>query len=101
MSGSTSIPPATAAQDPLALLQAQLAQLVEARRQIVSGIKPAVVLYSQGDGTKSVTYARGNLTYLDNDIASLKRQISGINPRRALGFNFGRRRPCWGRYSQW
>ncbi len=85
----------------LALLQLQLSQLEDARRQIVNGIKVAVVLYSQGDGTKSVTYGRGDVLRLDTDIASLKRQISGINPRRALGFNFSRRRPCHGRYSQW
>ena len=73
------IPPAT--------LQTWLTQAQTARHQLVTGTKPQVVMYGQGDGTKQVTYTRAKLEDLDAYITSLMRAL-GQGRRRAVGVRF-------------
>ena len=83
MSGSFTPPPSA----DVATLQTWLADAQAAYHQLMTGAKPSVVMYAQGDGTRSVTYTRTNVGQLAAYIASLQMQL-GYRPRRAIGLRF-------------
>lgn len=68
---------------PQATLQQWLTDAQQAMHDLMTGVKPKVVLYTQGDGQKSVTYTEANVGMLRGYIQELKVQL-GIN-------NYGRR----------
>lgn len=69
------------------LWQQQLHEAYRAKHQLVTQQLPSVVLYSNGQGTKSVTYTRTNLSQLDGHIAELERKL-GMRRRRAISVRF-------------
>lgn len=69
-------------------LQARLAQLQQAYLDLSSGAKGESFSYTQGDGTKSVTYTKANIADLTQAILTLQTQID-----LASGVSVNRRRP--------
>ena len=69
--------PATSdlAQVPLATLQQWQAQTLQALHDLSTGNKVEVAAYTQGDGTKSVTYTRANINDLRAWLAKLNAQL--------------------------
>lgn len=61
-------------------LQVSLANAQMAYLQLSSGTKVESASYTQGDGTRSVTYTRADLAQLANVIQQLQMQL-GIVPR--------------------
>lgn len=72
---------------PQATLQANLAAAQSALQQLVTGGKVASVTYSQGEGTRTVSYTRAQLGDLQAYIEGLQTQL-GYRARRALGMRF-------------
>lgn len=90
MSGSVFTPPVsgtyagmTEEQLRAALVRAQAALL-----EVVTGGKPIVVSYSQGEGQRMVTFSRTNEGQLRNMIRELIGAL-GLDRRRAVGVRFG------------
>lgn len=63
-----------------AQLQAALSTLQNAYLQLASGALGETYTYTQGDGSKSVTYTRGNIALMAQAIAELQ-QMLGIRVR--------------------
>jgi len=71
------------------VLEQRLAQLQQAYLDISSGAKGVNYTYTQGDGSKSVTYSRANLGELTAAIRMVQAQLGLIcRPRRAIRVNF-------------
>jgi hypothetical protein len=70
---------------PTAQLQADLAALQQAYIDLSTGAKGESYSYTQGDGSKAVTYTRANLSQLQAAIRLIQAQLGIIpRPRRAL-----------------
>lgn len=65
-------------------LRAVLATAQTALIDLVTGGKPVMVTYVQGDGTRSVSYARTDELKLRNLIRELSGALGLLRPRRAL-----------------
>lgn len=65
---------------PVDQLRVSLANAQQAYLQLSSGSKVESASYTQGDGTRSVTYTRADLPMLANVIQQLQQQL-GIVPR--------------------
>lgn len=65
-----------------AQLQADLAQLQQAYIDLSSGAKGESYSYTQGDGAKSVTYTRANLSQLVAAIREIQAQLGIITQSR-------------------
>ena len=73
----------------LAVMQQRLADALDAKHALATGAKGEAFSYSQGDGTKTVTYTRANIAQLDSYIAALSSEIrrrQGLGGRRPLRF---------------
>lgn len=74
---------------PTAQLQADLAQAQQAYVDLMSGAKGEAYSYTQGDGSRSVTYTRGNVAELASLIQLLQAQLGIVSrPRRPIGFRY-------------
>ncbi len=73
---------------PLATLQANLAAAQAALDQLLRGARVATASYSEGGGTRSVTYTKTDVGTLRNYIDDLQSQL-GYRARRAIGVRFG------------
>lgn len=60
---------------PTLTLQQWLLDAQTAMHDLMTGVKPKVVLYTQGDGQKSVTYTEANIANLRGYIQELKAQL--------------------------
>lgn len=70
-------------------LQAALTSAQQAYIDLTTGGKLEVAAYTQGDGSKSVTYTRAQLGALTLLIKQLQAQLGIISrPRRAMRFTF-------------
>lgn len=67
---------------PTASLQASLAAAQQAYIDLSTGAKGESYSYTQGDGTKSVTYTRANLPQLANVIQLLQSQLGIVSRAR-------------------
>ena len=63
----------------VATLQTRLAGLQQAYLDLSSGAKGESYSYTQGDGSKSVTYTRANLAQLTQAIIALQTQIDRLS----------------------
>lgn len=70
------------------MLRVRLASMQQAYLDLTSGAKVQVASYSQGDGSKTVTYTTANVADLTQAIISVQRQIDS-----ASGIRINRRRP--------
>lgn len=70
---------------PLATLQAWQLAALTAMQQLSTGQKVVTASYSQGDGSRSVTYNQANM-------ADLRAWLAKLNAQLGLG---SRRRPVW------
>lgn len=67
------------------VLQARLAQMQQAYLDLSSGAKGESFTYTQGDGSKSVTYTKANIGQLTMAIRQVQAQLGLIcAPRHAL-----------------
>jgi hypothetical protein len=74
---------------PTAALQADLANLQQAYMDLSTGNRGESYSYTQGDGSKSVTYTRANLAQLAAMIQLVQAQLGLVcRPRRPLQFFF-------------
>jgi hypothetical protein len=70
-------------------LQTSLANAQQAYIDLSSGAKGESYSYTQGDGSKSVTYTRANIADLSALIQSLQAQLGIVaRPRRAMKMRF-------------
>lgn len=70
-----------------AQLQAALAAAQQAYLDLSTGNKPVTVAYTQGDGSKSVTYTRAEIGSLVMLIRELQAQLGLLHhPRKPLRF---------------
>ena len=70
-------------------LQAALTAAQSAYTTLLTGGKIVTVSYTQGDGAKSVTYAKAQIGDLTMLIRQLQAQLGVIStPRRAIGVRF-------------
>jgi hypothetical protein len=67
-----------------ATLQAWLAQAQQAMADLMTGNKPVVVQYTQGDGQKSVTYHKTDMMNLTMWIKQLQIQLGMSSGRRPM-----------------
>lgn len=68
-------------------LQTALANAQQAYIDLVSGNRGETYSYTQGDGTKAVTYTRANLAALVQLIGELQQQLGIVcRTRRPIGF---------------
>jgi len=81
------IPPDLIGVDP-ATLQLWLSQAQQAYQDLMMGNKPEAVAYTQGDGSRSVTYTRANMAALQQRIRELTAALGLSGPRRAIGVLF-------------
>lgn len=72
----------------LPVLEARLLSLQTAALELQAGAKLAQATYTQGDGTKSVTYTQANVADLTQAILTVQRQIDLLN-----GMRINRRAP--------
>lgn len=70
-------------------LQAALLKLQQAYLDLMSGDKGESYTYTQGDGSKSVTYTRANIAGLASTIAELQQMLGMDARRRPIKFWFG------------
>ena len=71
------------------VLQTRLAAMQQAYLDISTGAKGESYSYSQGDGSKSVTYTKANIGQLTMAIRQVQAQLGIIcAPRRAIGIRF-------------
>lgn len=74
---------------PRDVLQANLTQAQQAYIDLLSGVKGESYSYTQGDGTKSVTYTRANIEALAALIQTLQSQLGVVSrARRPMRFRF-------------
>jgi len=70
-------------------LQAALKAAQQAYIDLSTGAKGESYAYTQGDGSKSVTYTKADLPALSALIQSLQSQLGIVaRPRRAIGLRF-------------
>ncbi|MFA7942052.1 gpW family head-tail joining protein [Pseudomonas brenneri] len=70
-------------------LQVSLQNAQQAYLQLSSGGKVETATYTQGDGSKSITYTRANIAQLANVIQMLQQQLGIVTrARRPLTFRF-------------
>lgn len=70
-------------------LQVSLQNAQQAYLQLSMGGKVETATYTQGDGSKSVTYTRANIAQLANVILMLQKQLGIVGQaRRPLTFRF-------------
>lgn len=69
---------------PTPTLQQWLKDAQQAMHDLMTGVKAVTVTYTQGDGQKSVTYNRGDMTMLRGYIQELKMQLGIGRGRRPL-----------------
>ncbi len=70
-------------------LQVSLQNAQQAYIQLSTGGKVVSASYTQGDGSKSVTYTQANIAQLANMIQMLQQQLGlVVRPRRPLTFRF-------------
>jgi len=75
-----------------AALQASLAEAQRVYIQLSTGAQEESLSYTQGDGTRSVTYTRANLEQLAAAIQLMQAQLGIVkSPRRAMRISFTRR----------
>ncbi|MCA8026489.1 MULTISPECIES: gpW family protein [Burkholderia cepacia complex] len=75
-----------------AALQASLAEAQRIYIQLSTGAQEESLSYTQGDGTRSVTYTRANLAQLAAAIQLMQAQLGIVkSPRRAMRISFTRR----------
>lgn len=72
----------------IAALQARLAEMQQAYLDLMAGNRGESYTYSQGDGSKSVTYTRANIGDLAQAIITLQTRIDQLT-----GLTINRRRP--------
>ncbi|WP_240201814.1 gpW family protein [Burkholderia sp. LMG 13014] len=73
-------------------LQASLAEAQRIYIQLSTGAQEESLSYTQGDGTRSVTYTRANLAQLAAAIQLMQAQLGIVkSPRRAMRISFTRR----------
>lgn len=73
-------------------LRQSLAQAQQIYIQLMSGAQGESYSYTQGDGTRSVTYTRANLADLSAAIQLMQAQLNIVDsPRRANRITFTRR----------
>ena len=65
-------------------LQKALDSARQAYLDLATGAKGESYSYTQGDGSKSVTYTKADLVALDQLIRNLDAQLNGGRPRRAI-----------------
>jgi hypothetical protein len=71
------------------VLQANLAKAQQAYIDLLSGAKGESYSYTQGDGSKSVTYTRGNIEALAGLIQTLQSQLGVVQrARRPMRFRY-------------
>ncbi|MCO7569380.1 gpW family protein [Pseudomonas chlororaphis] len=71
------------------VLQVSLQNAQQAYLQLSMGGKVESATYTQGDGSKSITYTRGNIAQLANVILMLQQQLGIVQrARRPLTFRF-------------
>jgi hypothetical protein len=71
------------------LLQARLTAMQQLYLDVSAGGKIESGTYTQGDGSKSVSYSKANLSELGMAIRLLQAQLGIIRtPRRAISFRF-------------
>lgn len=76
----------------LTALQASLAEAQRVYIQLSTGAQEESLSYTQGDGTRSVTYTRANLAQLAAAIQLMQAQLGIVkSPRRAMRISFTRR----------
>lgn len=74
---------------PTVALQKALADAQQAYIDLSTGAKGESYSYSQGDGTRSVTYTKADLAQLQVLIRSLQQQLGiSCRSRYSLGFKF-------------
>ncbi|MGO1274113.1 gpW family head-tail joining protein [Pseudomonas helleri] len=70
-------------------LQISLTNAQQAYIQLSTGGKVENATYTQGDGSKSITYTRANIAQLANVIMMLQKQLGiDVRPRQPLRFEF-------------
>lgn len=70
-------------------LQVSLQNAQQAYIQLSTGGKIETATYTQGDGSKSITYTRANIAQLANIILMLQQQLGIVGQaRRPLTFRF-------------
>ena len=70
-------------------LQISLTSAQQAYIQLSTGGKVENATYTQGDGSKSITYTRANIAQLANVIMMLQKQLGiDVRPRQPLRFEF-------------
>ena len=70
-------------------LQISLTNAQKAYIQLSTGGKVENATYTQGDGSKSITYTRANIAQLANVIMMLQKQLGiDVRPRQPLRFEF-------------
>jgi hypothetical protein len=70
-------------------LQVSLQNAQQAYLQLSMGGKVEQATYTQGDGSKSITYTRANIAQLANIILMLQKQLGIVSQaRRPLSFRF-------------
>jgi len=69
-------------------LRIRLGAMQQAYLELTTGGKLEVATYAQGDGTRSVTYTRANVSDLTQAILAVQTQIDSLS-----GTNMHRRRP--------
>jgi hypothetical protein len=73
-------------------LRAALAEAQQIYLQLTTGAQPESLSYTQGDGTRSVTYTRANLAQLASAIQLMQAQLGIVcSPRKAFRLTFTRR----------
>lgn len=71
------------------VLRTRLAQMQQDYLDVMSGRKVRTAAYTQGDGSKSVTYNQATIGQLAMAIRQLQAQLGIIDsPRRAIGVRF-------------
>ena len=85
--GYSCVPPDLIGVDP-ATLRLWLSQAQQAYQDLLMGNKPEAVAYTQGDGSRSVTYTRANMGALQQRIRELTAALGLSAGRRAIGVLF-------------
>lgn len=71
-----------------ATLQTRLTEAEGAYHALMLGGKAVTLSYSQGNGTKAVTYTPADASRLAGYIASLQRQLGMVSRRRSIEVRF-------------
>lgn len=69
-------------------LRAALATAQKALIDLTVGAKPVSVAYTQGNGSRAVTYAKADIPQINALIASIQAQLGISSGRRPMRFRF-------------